>query len=89
MRAISVDLPALGNPTRPTSASSFSSRRRSLLLARLARLHLSRRAVGRGGEVRVAHAAAAALGDEHALALVGEVGEQRVAARPAVGRLFS
>src|ERR1019366_1556624 len=28
MREISVDLPALGNPTRPTSANSLSSRRR-------------------------------------------------------------
>ena len=27
MREISVDFPALGNPTRPTSASSFNSRR--------------------------------------------------------------
>src|SRR5205823_1184178 len=31
MRAISVDLPAFGNPTSPTSASSFSSNRSSLI----------------------------------------------------------
>ena len=31
MREMSVDLPAFGNPTRPTSASSFSWSRRSLL----------------------------------------------------------
>ena len=34
MRAISVDLPAFGKPTRPTSASSFSSRRRYFLRPR-------------------------------------------------------
>ena len=43
---MSVLLPALGKPTRPTSASSFSCRRSRLLLARLARLHLARRPVG-------------------------------------------
>ena len=37
-------------------------------LARLARLHLARRAIGGGREPRVAHAAAAAFRDQHALA---------------------
>ena len=72
---MSVLLPALGKPTRPTSASSFSVRRSSALVARLAGLHLARRAVGGGREVGVAQAAAAALGDEHALTVFGEVGE--------------
>ena len=65
---MSVDLPALGKPTRPTSASSFSSSRRSLIFAGFAGLRLARRAVGRRREARVAEAAAPALGDEHALA---------------------
>ena len=45
-------------------------------LARQARLHAARRAVGGGGELRVAHAAAAALGDQDALSLHREVREQ-------------
>ena len=49
-----------------------------LLLARFARLHLARRPIGRRREVRVAHAAAAAARDEHALAFGGEIREQRV-----------
>ena len=61
MRAIIVDLPAFGKPTRPTSASSFSSSRRSLISPGFARLHLARRAIGGGREARVAHAAASAL----------------------------
>ena len=51
-------------------------------LAGFARLDLARRAIGGRGEPRVAHAAASALGDEHALAFLGEIGEQPVAARP-------
>ena len=65
---MSVDLPALGKPTRPTSASSFSCSRSWRSLAGFARLVLARRAVGGGRKVRVAQSAAAALGDEHAFA---------------------
>ena len=46
------------------------------LFARLARLGSPRRAVGGRDEPRVAAPAAPALGDEHALAVLGEVGEQ-------------
>jgi hypothetical protein len=41
--------------------------------ALFARLHLARRAVGRGREMRVAQAAASALGEQHALADLGQV----------------
>ena len=49
-----------------------------LLFAGLAGLRPARRAVGGRREARVAAAAAAALRDQHALAFVGEIGEQRV-----------
>src|SRR5262245_2489096 len=48
------------------------------LLARLARIGVARRAVGRGLEVRVAEAAVAAFGEHRALAHLGEIGEQRL-----------
>src|SRR5207237_803490 len=47
-----------------------------LLFARLSGLHLSGRAIGRRREMRVAEAAAAAAGDQHALACFGEVGKK-------------
>ena len=82
---MSVDLPALGKPTRPTSASSFKLQPQMMLFARLAGLVLARRAVGGRGKVRVAQAAAAALGDEHALADVGEIGELLAPNRASAG----
>ena len=48
------------------------------LLARLAGIGVARRAVGRRLEVRVAEAAVAALRQHHALADLGQVGEQRL-----------
>ena len=69
-----VDLPALGMPSRPTSASTFSSSRQFQLFALLARRALARRAVGAGFEVQVAEAALAALGDQGLLAVDSEVG---------------
>ena len=50
---------------------------KGLLFAGLARLGPPRRAVGGRDEPRVAAAAASALGDEHAVALLGEVGRER------------
>src|SRR4029077_6091097 len=47
-------------------------------LARLARLNLPRRAIGRRGEPGVAHAPASAARDEHALPFFGEVGKETV-----------
>jgi len=44
-------------------------------LTRLARLHLARGAIGRRREMRVAEPAAAAARDQHALILLGEIGE--------------
>ena len=55
------DLPALGMPSRPTSASTRSSSLSFALLARPAGRELARRAVGAGLEVQVAEAAVAAL----------------------------
>ena len=54
-----------------------------LVFAGLARLHLARRAVGGRREPRVAHAAAAAAGDEHALAFLARDRRAAAAARPA------
>ena len=72
---MSVDLPAFGNPTSPTSASSFRCSRRSRSSpgspgwvrrgARLVELD----------ELRVAPAAVAALGDQHAHAGGRQIGE--------------
>ena len=67
MREISVDLPAFGKPTSPTSASSFSSRRSRFSFARAARLVLGGRLVRGGGEARVARAAASAARHHEAL----------------------
>jgi hypothetical protein len=55
-------------PSRPTSASTFSSSFRLLLLARPAGRLLPRRAVDRALEAHVAEAAVAALGDGDDLA---------------------
>ena len=49
------------------------------LLARLAGIGSSRRAVGRGLEIGVAEASVAALRDAHALADLGEIGKQGLA----------
>ena len=76
MREISVDLPALGKPIEADVGEQLQLQAQQLLFARLARLGTPRRAVGGGDEARVAASAAAALGDEDALALLGEIGEQ-------------
>ena len=78
MREIIVDFPAFGKPKRPTSASSFKCSRRSFSSPGKPRLELARRAVGRRGKRRVAVAAEAPLGDEHALPLFGQVRHQHV-----------
>ncbi len=72
---MSVDLPALGKPTKPTSASSFNSRREAFLFAGTAGLVLGGRLVGGGGEARVALAAFAAAGHGEAFAGLGEIVE--------------
>ena len=77
MRAISDDLPTLGKPSSPTSASSLSSRRTVALLARRSRFGLARRPVGRRREVDVAAPALAALGDDEALAVGAQIADQR------------
>ena len=76
MRAMSVDLPTFGKPSRPTSASSLSSRRRCApRRASRARRVRGARSVERG-EVDVAAAALAALRDDEALAVRREIGEE-------------
>src|SRR5713101_9795052 len=74
MREMSVDFPTLGKPTRPTSASSFSSSQ-AALLAGLAFLGLPRGLVPGLGEVLVAAPAAPAQRHHAALARGGEVDE--------------
>ena len=76
MREISVDLPALGNPTSPTSASSFSSSRSFFSSPGHAGFVLGRRLVSGGGEVLIAASAAAAFGDDEAVARRGEIVQQ-------------
>ena len=73
MREISVDLPAFGNPTSPTSASSFSSSRSRCSSPGVPGFMLGRRLVGGGGEPRIAPSAAAAFRDDETLARLGEV----------------
>ena len=63
-----VDLPALGRPTRPASAISFSRSQIQRSSPGQAGIGAARRPVGRGLEVGVAEAAVAALGEQHALA---------------------
>ena len=58
--AMNVDLPAFGKPTRPTSASSRSSSRRSTRFAGKPGLDAPGRAVGRAHEAHVAASAAPA-----------------------------
>lgn len=77
--ASSVDLPALGRPTRPTSAISFS-------LSQIVRsspawpwIGPARRLVHRALEAGVAEAAVAALGQAHAHAQLVEIGQQGLA----------
>ena len=69
-------MPALGRPTRPTSASNLSRSQTHSSSPGLAGLVLARGAVGRGLVAGVAAAAHAALEQGDALALIGEVGEQ-------------
>ena len=57
---MSVDLPAFGKPDQSDVREQLQLEAKVLLFARFARLHLARRAIGRGGELRVAEAAAAA-----------------------------
>ena len=74
---MSDDLPTLGNPSRPTSASSLSSSRTARSSPGQARLGPAGRAIGRGREVDVAAAALAALRDDEALAVGAKIGQQR------------
>ena len=71
---MSVDLPAFGNPTRPTSASSFSCSRSCFDLARRAGIRAARGPVGGRGEPGVAAAAVAAGRDAHLRAGLEKVG---------------
>ena len=70
-------LAGVGKADEPDVGEQLQLQPKLSLLARLARLRLARRAIGRRREVRVAEAAASALGDEHALADVGQIGELR------------
>ena len=79
-RLMKVDLPALGNPTMATSASSFSSSRSQALLAELALLGERRGAPAVRQEAGVAPAADPGSGCQPALAVTGQVGELRAVA---------
>ena len=65
-----MDLPTLGNPTRPTSASSFSSRRRWRSSPGTPVFVFAWGLMGGGGEMRVAASTASAAGDDDALVRV-------------------
>ena len=71
MREIKVDLPALGNPTKPTSASSFSSSRKLLFFARLSVFVFPRSLMPGLGEFRIAVAASATSAPRRQIALTG------------------
>ena len=63
-------------PDEPDIGQELQLEAEVFLFARLAGLDLPRRAVRRCREVRVAETSAAASGDEHALSLLGKIGEQ-------------
>ena len=71
-----VDLPALGKPDEADVGEQLEPQPDPHFLARHAGLVLARGAVGRGLVAGVAAAAHAALEEGHALADLGEVGEQ-------------
>ena len=64
-----LDLPALGMPSSPTSASTINSSSRVRLLARRTVGKLARRAIGAALEVDVAQAVVAALGHQQTLSV--------------------
>ena len=76
MREISVDLPALGKPTSPTSAKQFQFQAKAVFFAGLAVFVLGGRLMGGGREARVAAAAAPAVRDYETIAGGGEVVQQ-------------
>ena len=63
MREISVRLAGVGIADQADVGEQLQLEVKVELFAGLAGLHLARRAIGGGGEVRVAEPAAAALGD--------------------------
>ena len=71
-------MPALGRPTRPASAISFSRSQIVSSSPAQAGIGAPRRLVHRGLEIGVAEAAIAAGGDAEALADMGEVADQRL-----------
>ena len=72
-------LAGIGQPDDAGIGDQLEAQPDGALLARLARIGVPRRAVGRGLEMRVAEAAVAAARQHHALADLGQVGEQRLA----------
>jgi len=69
-------LARVGKPDEADVGQELQLQAQELVLARLARLDFARRAIGRCREPRVAHPAAAALGNQHALAFARQVGQE-------------
>ena len=72
-------LAGIGQTDQPGIGDQLQAQANSPLFARLARIGVSRCAIGRRLEMCVAKAAIAALGDPHPLANVGEIRNQRLA----------
>ena len=77
-------LAGVGETDEPDVGEQLQLETEILFFARLARLHFSRRAVRGRREPRVAHAAASAAGDEHALAFDARGRRAAAAVRPVV-----
>ena len=69
-------LAGIGQADEPGIGDQLEAQPDGALLAGQAGIGMARRAVGRGLEVKIAEAAIAALGQHHALAELGQVGEQ-------------
>ena len=71
-------LAGVGQADEPRVGDELQPKPQRQLLALLAGVGVARRLVGRALEMRIAEAAVAALGDHHALAGLGQIGEQRL-----------
>ena len=89
MREISVDLPAFGKPDEPDVGEQFQMQLKLLGFAGHPFFEAPRRAIGGADEARVAASADAALREQHALARLDEIADERpdrLQGLPASGR---
>ena len=73
-----VDLPGIRHAQQAHIGQHFQFEMNVFRLAIFAGCGLARRAIGRGFEMQIAQAAAAAFADHDLFAIVGQVGENRI-----------